>query len=112
MIDFAKKTAELRATRATLKAASELATSETAGPAKVVAAVATGSLPVVEAESLCAEWEDKAKGWQQMSRGRDPEAQLRVNGMCEALKQCARQLRRRMAAATERQPEENDKILP
>ena len=44
MIDFAQKAAELRAHRAAQKAAHERATAETAGPAQVVAAVATGSV--------------------------------------------------------------------
>jgi Leu/Phe-tRNA-protein transferase len=74
---------------------SELAPSESAGPAKVVAAVATGSLPVSSAEALCAEWEWNA------SREILPDDERHVYRIC------AKELRREIASATERQLEEN-----
>ena len=80
-------------------AASERAPSEPAGPAQVVAAVATCSLPASSAEALIESWKADA-----VRTTSDPYR--------AGLMRCAVELRREMARATERQPEENSRDEP
>lgn len=83
--------------------------SETAGPAKVVAAVATCSLPVLSAEALCCEWEEKARDYQRLSGPCDEAGKIKFTAIADTFWACAAGLRRQMEATTERQPEENTK---
>ena len=92
--------------------ASERAPSEPAGPAKVVAAVATGSLPVLSAEALCCEWEEKARDYQRISGPCDEAGKIKFTAIADAFWACAAGLRRQMEATTERQPEKNVRAQP
>lgn len=91
---------------------SELATHEPTGPAKVVGSVATGSLPVAEAEELEREWTRKAKWWRERcesARIKDRHALAAVCAQAgDVQSQCAAQLGRLIAQAKQRQPEENN----
>lgn len=84
--------------------------SETAGPAPVVAAVATGSLPVLSAEALCCEWEEKARDYQRLSGPCDEAGKIKFTAIADTFWACAAGLRRQMEATTERQPEENAEV--
>lgn len=71
-------------------------------------AVATGSLPGLSAEALASNWEDRAKGLQvQAATTSSFELKNRLYAGSDVFWLCARQLRRQMEAANERQPEEN-----
>lgn len=79
------------------EAAREEAMPEFAGPAKVVAAVATGSLPVSSEWVRYAAEEIAERAWQELQSGL---YRLTTDAVEEIM-------RRHAACATERQPEEN-----
>jgi len=90
---------------------SELAPSKIDGPAKVVAAVATCSLPVVEAEALERQWSEDVQWWReraksQIEKGHPLLAELSSHS-ANVLSGCAAQLGRLIAQSKSRQPEEN-----
>jgi len=90
------------------KGLSGLRLSAPAAPSGALA-VAPGSLPVPSAEALCVVWETAAKIRDDManelrSKG---ELDLSLENTADAYEHCAQQLRREIARATERQPEEN-----
>lgn len=93
------------------RAASGLAPSETTGPAKVVAAVPTGSLPVCEAVDLANYWQAMRDAWNKrgyeclMNGERD--LAIQCSARAETLEACAKQLRGHAECAMKRQPEEN-----
>jgi hypothetical protein len=73
-----------------------------------VGSVSTGSLPGQSAEALASNWEDRAKGLQlQAAAAGSDELKGRLACASDVFWLCARQLRRQMEAANERQPEEN-----
>lgn len=97
--------------RECIEGPSERASPEPAGTVPVVAAVSTGSLPVSSAEALAMNWEDRAKGLQlQAATTNSAELKGRLTCASDVFWLCARQLRRQMEAANERQPEENHRI--
>lgn len=75
-----------------------------------VAAAATGSLPVLSAEALCCEWEEKACDYQRLSGPCDEAGKIKFTAIADTFWACAAGLRRQMEATTERQPEENVKV--
>ena len=83
---------------------------------QVVAAVTTGSLPVWWRElfPLIEKWEEKAKGYANDAKYHEyrgsSELRREYNALWSAHKSCAEELRRQMAAAIKRQPEENNKV--
>lgn len=88
---------------------SELATSESAGPVPVVAAVATGSLLVSSAEALANRWEKKAKAILDYCAHHffhDTVKSAEEQAKADQLKQAANELRQ-LARESQRQPEEN-----
>lgn len=92
-------------------ASSERATPEPAGPAKVVAAVTTGSLPVVEAEALERKWTNEAHEWRLRAQSARKKNHDALAAVCEQssdiVSGCAAQLGRLIAQSKSRQPEEN-----
>lgn len=92
------------------RATSELAPHESAGPSKVVAAVATGSLPVLTVEYILQDIEHRALCLRAMS-DRDywdkPTAAKRYVNQASELEDIAKKYRAQMASMPERQPEEN-----
>jgi len=96
------------------EATRELAPPEPAGRAKVVAAVATGSLPVVEAEALEREWSRKAEWWRERAESARLKERHALAAVCsqagDVQSQCAAQLGRLIAQSKSRQPEENTKV--
>lgn len=80
---------------------------EIAGPVGVVAAVATGSLPVSAAEALLAQWDHLANFHAASRRAKDHYGRGYSAGLADAYTIAATQLRQQMAASNERQPEEN-----
>jgi hypothetical protein len=83
-------------------------------PVQGVAAVATGSLPAWWRElfPLIEKWEEKAKGYANDAKYHEYrgscELRREYNALWSAHKSCAEELRRQMAAAIKRQPEENN----
>ena len=96
-------------------AASELATLEAAGPALVVAAVATGSNPAPIGVLDMLEWK-----WRSIAAQHRNDAgkhttdyhRIRLEAAAEALEACALELRLLTGVTTERQPESNTKAQP
>ena len=95
---------------------SELSPPESRSPTKVVAAVATGSLPVSSAD-LSVVWENRARNardlekyWRRQGKAFATEEAF-FKGRAMAFELCSDELRREMAAANLRQPEENDQGL-
>ena len=95
------------------QAASELAPPETAGPAKVVAAVATGSNLGLSAEGLASQWVAEAEAIRS-NAGRQcrnhASGRARYYGRAEQLEKCAEELRRQQTLPKSRQPEENTEM--
>ncbi len=93
------------------EATSEEAMSAFAGPAKVVAAVAPGSLPVSSADSLLTNWYGRAMYLNGLRNTAFAEGQYTLSNsykiQADIYDKCAEELRRELARATERQPEEN-----
>lgn len=92
---------------------SELATSEPAGTAPVVAAVATGSNPGLSAEGLAYLWEQEAHALRSAADRNCRTmrtAHAILYGKAEQLEKCAEELRRQQALPTSRQPESNAEV--
>lgn len=89
---------------------SERATPETAGPAQVVAAVATCSLPVSAAEALLALWDHLANFHRRDRCERNNYKRGYAAGLTDAYTVAAIGLREHLTAAKSRQPEENTKV--
>lgn len=74
--------------------------------------VSTGSLPVSSAEALCRDWKKRIKiardlrGLQHKQGNKASSRRWRMRA--DAIEQCVEDLRREMARATVRQPEENN----
>lgn len=80
-------------------------------PMQGVAAVATGSLPVLDAEGLAKLWEGEAYALRSNSTrpGYHTHATIsRVYAKADQLEQCAKELRLLMEHTKQRQPEENN----
>lgn len=79
-----------------------------------VVSVSTGSLPAWWRElfPLIEKWEEKAKGYANDAKYHEyrgsSELRREYNALWSAHKSCAEELRRQMAAAVKRQPEENN----
>ena len=91
-------------------ASSAVATCETAGPAGSLG-VGGGCLEVSSAEALCREWDNEAAWWEKSAdkhqiaqNWSDAHSALAKSVTFDA---CARRLRRLMAAAKSRQPQDN-----
>lgn len=96
-------------------AASECAPVIIEGPAKVVTAEATGSLPVSSAEALCLEWKKRSKDHRAHARANGETyggPDLRHTFAADVYLVCESMLRIEMARANLRQPEGNDQALP
>jgi len=93
------------------EAASERATSEPAGPAPVVAAVATGSNPASVGVLDMLEWKWRSIAAQHRKSAEQTQSShesTRFKSAAEALEACALELRLLTGATTERQPESNN----
>lgn len=99
------------------QAASELAPSEPAGPAKVVGSVSTGCLSALDCQSLLCRWTARAemfRGAWKICRfragGPDHAGMLKYDYAATALEAAIREMREQMEAATVRQPTDNHTI--
>lgn len=85
-------------------------------PTAARCAESTGSLPAWWRElfPLIEKWEEKAKGYANDAKYHEyrgsSELRREYNALWSAHKSCAEELRRQMAAAIKRQPEENNRI--
>lgn len=91
-----------------LKAKSEGATRESPGPAKVVAAVPTGSMSVAEAEAYCRDLDAASERAKSVAAGEsDPLSKWRWNSHAESFAAAAKDMRQRMELLSVRQPTSN-----
>ena len=94
-------------------AASERAASESAGPVKVVDAVATGSNPASVGLLDMLEWKWRSIAAQHRKSAEQTQSShesTRFKSAAEALEACALELRLLTGATTERQPESNIQV--
>ena len=103
---------EADARREEQESASEGSPSESRSPTKVVDAVATGSLPVLDSEGLAKLWEAEAHALKSNSTrpGYGATAISRFYAKADQLEQCAKELRLLTAYTNKRQPEENNMV--